>query len=291
MRSTLKHISFNKRTPIHHEPKRKSGFPWKKLIISLIGALLVIVSGAWIYFMQGIPSIDGLEHGEFFRESSIIYDKDGNEIYSIYKDGKRTYIPYDGVSQNIIDATISTEDRTFFENPGIDLMGLMRVAATYVTGGQFGRLGGASTISQQLIKNTLLTNERSVKRKIQEAYLSYSLNSTYSKEKILEMYLNTISFGHNANGIEQASRTFFGKSAKDVGPLGASILASLPNGPTKFSPYMHRDALMGKLEVYPASDTANRISLVSTEDKKTYAPLYTEFKSYLSGITLERRDS
>lgn len=117
-----------------------SGFPWKKLIISLAGALLVIVSGAWIYFMQGIPSIDGLEHGEFFRESSIIYDKDGNEIYSIYKDGKRTYIPYSSVSQNIVDATISTEDRTFFENPGIDFMGLIRVAATYVTGGQFGRL-------------------------------------------------------------------------------------------------------------------------------------------------------
>jgi membrane peptidoglycan carboxypeptidase len=128
-----------------------------------------------------------------------------------------------------------------------------------------------------------------IKRKIQEAYLSYSMNSTYSKEKILEMYLNTISFGHNASGIEQASRTFFGKSAKDVGPLGATILASLPNGPTKYSPYMHRDRLMGKLEIYPASDPDNRTILLSPEDKKTYAPLYDEFKSYLSGMTLERQ--
>jgi len=71
--------------------------------------------------MQGIPSLDTLEKGDFFRESTIIYDKDGNEIYTIFKDGKRTYIPYEEVSQSIIDAIISTEDRTFFENPGIDL--------------------------------------------------------------------------------------------------------------------------------------------------------------------------
>ena len=87
---------------------------------------------------------------------------------------------------------------------------------------------GTSTISQQLIKNTLLTNERSIKRKVQEMYLSYQLNNTYSKEKILEMYFNAFSFGYNANGIEEASRTYFGKSAKEVGPLGAPILASLP---------------------------------------------------------------
>ncbi len=116
------------------------------------------------------------------------------------------------------------------------------------------------------------------------------MNNTYSKEKILEMYMNTISFGHNASGIEQASRTFFGKSAKDVGPLGATILASLPNGPTKYSPYLHRDRLMGKLEVYPLSDEASRTQLLAPEDKKIYAPLYDEFKSYLSGMTMEKNN-
>ncbi len=78
---------------------------------------------------------------------------------------------------------------------------------------------GTSTISQQLIKNTLLTNEHSLKRKVQEAVLSYKLNKEYSKEKILEMYLNAISYGYNANGIEEAAKTYFGKSAKEVGPL------------------------------------------------------------------------
>lgn len=238
--------------------------------------------------MKGVPSLDNLENEKFFKESTVIYDKDGNEIYTIFKDGKRTNIPYTEISQIIIDATVSTEDRTFFENPGIDILGLVRVGATYITGGRFGRVGGASTISQQLIKNTLLTNEVTIKRKAQEAYLSYRMNKRYSKEKIIEMYLNTISFGHNANGVEQASRIFFGKSAKDVGPLGATILASVINAPTRYSPYMHRDRVMGKLEVYPTSDVVDKTILQTPEEKELYAPLYREFKSYLSGMTVER---
>ncbi len=240
--------------------------------------------------MRWVPSIDNLENDKFFKESTIIYDKDGNEIYTIFKDGKRTNIPYNEISQIIIDAVVSTEDRTFFENPGIDILGLVRVGATYVTWGRFWRVGGASTISQQLIKNTLLTNEVTIKRKAQEAYLSYIMNRKYSKEKIIEMYLNTISFWHNASGIEQASRTFFWKSAKDVGPLGATILASVINAPTRYSPYMHRSRVMGKLEVYPSADINDRLILETTEQKELYAPLYQEFKSYLSGITVERKN-
>ncbi len=148
-------------------------------------------------------------------------------IYTLFKDGKRTYVSYDDISQSLKDAIISTEDRTFFENPGIDFMGLVRAGAKYAVGSN-DTVKGTSTISQQLIRNTILTNEHSIKRKIQEMYLSYNLNKTYSKEKILEMYFNAFSFGYNANGIEEASRTYFGKSAKDVGPLGATILASLP---------------------------------------------------------------
>lgn len=242
--------------------------------------------------MKWIPNISGLENGEYFRENTIIYDKDGNEIYSVFKNGKRTYIEYDGISRSITDAVVSIEDKSFFENPGIDIFWLLRVGVSYVTNGKIGgRIWGASTISQQLIKNTLLTNEKSIKRKVQEAVLSYQMNKDYSKEKILEMYLNTISFWNNSNGVEQASRTFFWKSAKDVGPLWGTILASIINAPTRYSPYLHRDKLMGKIEVYTATDPENRIILQSTDDKKLYAPLYNEFKSYLSGITIERQDS
>ena len=257
-------------------------------VLVLIGALGMLI--LWGAFLRGAPAIESLESGDYFRESTTIYDKDGGVIYSLFKDGKRTYVASDAISQSLKDAIVSTEDRTFFENPGIDLTGLVRAGAKYVMGST-DVVKGTSTISQQLIKNTILTNERSIKRKLQEMYLSYQLNKTYSKDKILEMYFNAFSFGYNANGVEEASRTYFGKSAKDVGPLGATILASLPKWPTYYSPYLHRDRLMGKLDIYPQWDPTNSQTLISIEDRKTYAPIYTGFKSYLSGMTMERSDN
>lgn len=263
---------------------------WKKVIwiILISGSCTVLFFG--FYFLHDIPSIEKIADWNYFRESTVIYDKDGNEIYSIFKDGKRTYVWYDAISDSIKNAIISAEDRTFFENPWIDFKGLLRVTATYITG-NYGRVWGASTISQQLIKNTLLTNERSIKRKVQEGYLSYRLNNNYTKEKILEMYLNAISFWYNANGIEQASRTFFWKSAKDVWPLWATILASLPNGPTKFSPYLHRDRLMGKLDVYPSENPENAKTLITSDDKKNYASLYNWFKSYIGWLSMTQESN
>lgn len=257
-------------------------------VLLLIGALGVLV--LWGIFLRGMPSIESLESGDYFRESTTIYDKDGGVIYNLFKDGKRTYVTSEEISQYLKDAIVSTEDKTFFENPGIDMMWLIRAGWKYILGSN-DTVRGTSTISQQLIRNTILTNERSVKRKIQEMYLSYQLNNNYSKDKILEMYFNAFSFGYNANGVEEASRTYFGKSAKDVWPLGATILASLPKGPTYYSPYIHRDRLMGKLDVYPEWDPSSGKMLTSLEDKKTYGTIYTEFKSYLSGMTMERQES
>lgn len=266
----------------------KHFFSWKNLL-KIFGVLLILwVLGfavLWAFFLRGVPDINSLERGDYFRESTVIYDKDKNPIYTLFNDGKRTYIPFSDISQSIKDAIVSTEDKTFYENPGVDLMGIVRAFGRYALWNT-NDIKGTSTISQQLIKNTLLTNERSIKRKAQEAYLSYKLNKTYSKEKILEMYLNTISFGYNANGIEEASRAYFWKSAKDVGPLGASILASLPKGPTFYSPYAHRDRLMGFLSVYPVADSTEKTTLDDIT-KVQYKPLYDEFKSYLSGMTIE----
>jgi membrane peptidoglycan carboxypeptidase len=157
-------------------------------MLAVIGALLV-----WGVFLRDLPDIHMIEKGGYFTESTVIYDKDGNEIYNFGQSGKRTYVPYELISQPIKDALVSTEDQRFFENPGVDIMGLARAGVNYILGKSSG-IQGTSTISQQLIKNTLLTNERSLKRKIQEAYLAYQLNQTYSKEKILEMYLNAIDF-------------------------------------------------------------------------------------------------
>ncbi|GAB0174437.1 MAG: hypothetical protein HHAS10_03160 [Candidatus Altimarinota bacterium] len=252
-----------------------------------LGLLAATIGGIILYsIIKNTPSIDSIERGDYFQESTVIYDKDKQPIYTLYADGKRTYKGYTEISNSIKDAIISTEDKTFFENPGIDLKGLARAGINYVTG-KTDRIKGTSTLSQQLISYTLLSKERSIKRKIKEAYLSYQLNKNYSKEKILEMYLNTISFGHNANGVEEASRTYFGKGASEVGPLGATILASLPKGPTYYSPYLHRNRLMGEVIVYPLDDPASKISLESIETRSEFGKMYTTFKQYLSGITLE----
>ncbi len=237
-------------------------------------------------FMRWVPDIGSIERGDYFQESTVIYDKDKNPIYTLFNDGKRTYADYGEISDAIKNAIVSTEDKTFFENPGIDIKWLLRAGYNYISG-KTTRIQGTSTLSQQLISYTLLSKERSIKRKVQEAYLSYMLNKSYSKEKILEMYLNTISYGYNANGIEEASKTFFWKSAKDVGPLWASILASLPKWPTYYSPYSHRDRLMGEVYVYPLDNPEWKISLSVAENRAHYKKMYTEFKSYLSGITLE----
>lgn len=244
----------------------------------------------WATIIRTIPPLENLSDGNYFQESTVIYDSNWQEIYNLYKDGKRTYVPYENISQIMKDAIISTEDRTFFENPGFDLKGLVRAWANYILG-KTDKVKGTSTLSQQLISVTLLSKERSIKRKLQEAYLSYRLNKEFSKEKILEMYLNAISFGSNANGIEQASKTFFGKSANELGPLSAAILASLPKWPTYYSPYSHRSRLMGWVNVYPASDPTNTHILNTEEDRKGYQKIYSDFERYLSGMTFESQDN
>ena len=294
----IKHITSRSRSPRHQGSAYMQNLQsslkkvWKKWIfLRIFGVILILIAVGiitlWGVFLKWAPAIETLASGNYFRESTTIYDKDGGVIYSLFKDGKRTYISYDQISQSLKDAIVSTEDRTFFENPGVDLMGIIRAGGKYIMGSN-DTIKGTSTISQQLIRNTILTNERSIKRKIQEMYLSYKLNTTYSKEKILEMYFNAFSFGYNANGVEEASRTYFGKSAKDVGALGATILASLPKWPTYYSPYLHRDRLMGKLEVYPKDDPKNSKILISVEDKKIYSPIYDAFRTYISNMTMER---
>ncbi len=250
------------------------------------GVFIAIIAGTlivWWVFLRDLPDIKNIDNPNYSKESTVFYDIDGNEFYRYWENGKRIYVKYDQISQSIKDAIISAEDQGFFENPGIDILGLARAGFNYVTG-RSSQIQGTSTLSQQLIKNTLLTNERSIKRKIQEAYLAYQLNQTYTKEQILEKYLNLIEFGHGANGIEQASLTFFGKSAKDVWPLGASILASLPKSPTAFSPYSKRERLMGKIEAYPSNDPSNRVLLEINIANGKYAPLYTTFKEYIKGL-------
>ncbi len=299
MNSSLRKNTFSSKKPYQKRKKESffSGFSWNiftrifrlGFFIKLFWVLIIIgtLSGAGILFtfMRWVPDVSSIERGDYFQESTVIYDKDKKPIYTLFTDGKRTYSDYAEISDAIKNAIVSTEDKTFFENPWIDVKWLIRAGYNYVSG-KTTRIQWTSTLSQQLISYTLLSKERSLKRKVQEAYLSYQLNKNYSKEKILEMYLNTISYGSNANGVEEASKTYFWKSAKDVWPLWASILASLPKWPTFYSPYSHRDRLMWEVYVYPLDDPDIKISLYTQENRKNYSRMYNTFKWYLSWITL-----
>lgn len=259
------------------------------VVMTLFSFGLLALAVLYFAFLRTLPSIETIEN-DVLPESTVIYDRNGGELYKLYDEEKRTYVPYAGISDHMKDAIIAAEDKTFFENPGIDLRGLVRSGVNFAFG-KTDKIQGTSTISQQLIKNTFLSNERSIERKFKEIYLSYRLNSKYSKEKILELYLNKISFGNNAYGVEEASKTYFGKSAKDVGVLGSTILASLPKGPTYYSPFSHRDRLMGYLYAYSEGGEADKVFIDSPEKIKEYSVLVESFKKTVSKFEIKRKTS
>lgn len=269
----------------------------KAMLYCIIGFLAFIFLGGiiiYIKYIKDLPSISELENLEI-AQASTIYDRDGNELYSIFKE-KRTYIWYENISQNMVHAIVAWEDKRFFENPGVDIIGLFR-AVLYRVIGKSDSLWGTSTLTQQLIRNTIIENRSSsesfssaVGRKIKEIYLAYKLTSGVSKEKILELYLNKISYWSNAFGIEQASRTFFGKHAKELDVLEASVLASLPKGPTYYSPYNNYDRLMGYPYFYPkvTGGSDNTISVYTPEEEEKNRDITDEFKRFIKNLDLKR---
>lgn len=228
-------------------------------ILSTI-VFLVLIWIVYEKYIKPLPSIKDLENIDI-AESSIIYDKNWGELYKVYKE-KRTYINYDSISKNMVHAIVAGEDKTFFENQWVDFTRMIG-AIVYFWIGKADRIKWTSTISQQLIRNTIISNENSIWRKIKEIYLSYELNKWVSKEKILELYLNKIFFGSNAYWIEQATKTFFGKKASDLSPLEASILASLPKWPAYYSPYTYPDRLLWYPYLYE-EETPNDIKKIVT---------------------------
>lgn len=230
-----------------------------------------------------MPSISDIETS--FKESSIIYDREWNQLYTIYGgDENRQYIPYEQISPHVVDALVAMEDQRFFTNIGFDIFGITRAAITCT---MWGRCSGWSSLSQQLIKNTLLMNESLYRRKVQEIVLSLQLNIRFSKEKILELYLNKISFGSNSYGVEQASRRFFGKPATDIDILESSIIASLPKTPTGYNPYSRRDRLMGYVYYH---DTNGSQEWIVKVDTLSNPEIFASFKQALSQMrfTTER---
>ncbi|RMG83465.1 MAG: PBP1A family penicillin-binding protein, partial [Bacteroidetes bacterium] len=201
----------------------------------------------WISSLK-LPDLDNFTE-RTINSSSKIYDTTGEVIlYDVHENIQRTYVPYEKISPYIINAFIAIEDKKFYEHPGIDVKSTIR--AIIQTGlkklgiKKDGRIQGGSTITQQVIKNTLLTRERTISRKIKEWTLSLKLEKRLSKQEIMEYYLNEVPYMGSMYGVEQGAQALFSKHASDVTLAEAAYLASIPNAPAYLSPYgPNRDKL------------------------------------------------
>lgn len=178
-------------------------------------------------------------------ESTKIYDRTGTILlYDLHRGARRTVVPYSDISLNVKNATVAIEDSEYWQHSGIRITAIFRAVLTNLFQGNLLGGQGGSTITQQVIKNSLLTNEKKISRKLKEWILAMRLEKTLDKETILSLYLNEIPYGGTVYGIEEAAQTFLGKSSRDLSIAEAAYLAALPNAPTYYSPYGdHRDKL------------------------------------------------
>tara|TARA_A100001011_G_scaffold181672_1_gene190531 strand:+ start:42680 stop:45028 length:2349 start_codon:yes stop_codon:yes gene_type:complete len=214
-------------------------FSAKFFIIFLIVAIFLSLSTLW-YFSIGLPDYKKLSTYQP-PISSRVYSDNG-KLIAEYALEKRLFIPYESVPKKIINSFLSAEDKNFFNHPGVDAKGILRALFKNLKNlNENKRLEGASTITQQVAKNFLLTNEVSINRKIKEAILAFRIERAYSKERILELYLNQIYLGQGTYGIAAASLEYFDKSVKDLNYPEAALLAALPKAPSKYDPYKYYD--------------------------------------------------
>ena len=214
-------------------------FSIKFIIIFFVIVIFFVFSTLW-YFSVGLPDYKKLSNYQP-PISSRVYSEN-NKLIAEYALEKRFFIPYESIPDKVINAFLSAEDKNFFSHPGIDAKGILRAIIKNIRNiSQNKRLEGASTITQQVAKNFLLTNEVSMKRKVKEAILAFRIERAYTKQRILELYLNQIYLGQSTYGIAAASLEYFDKSIKELNYPEAALLAALPKAPSKYNPYKYSE--------------------------------------------------
>ena len=220
---------------------------WKELIIDAlilcIAGFIIIVAGVliWVSSLE-IPDLSAFEERRVLQ-STKIYDRTGEILlYDLHQDVKRTVVPLEEMSRHAKNATVAIEDDQFYNHMGIDIRAILRAAISNLSEG--GVSQGGSTITQQVIKNSVLDREQTLARKAKEAILSIKLEQVLTKEEILEVYLNESPYGGTIYGIEEAAQSFFSTSSSQLSLAQAAYLAALPQAPTYLSPFgTNRDAL------------------------------------------------
>jgi 1A family penicillin-binding protein len=265
--------------------------------IVIIGGLAFLsAAGIVLYHNATLPDYRMLDQ-HATPESSKIFSRDGTLLYEFHGEVKRTPVELQDIGQDFKNATIAIEDKDFYNHGAVSLPGVVRaIVANYKSGAV---IQGGSTITQQLVKNALLSRQRSFGRKLSEILLAYKIESHFSKTQILGLYLNEIPYGRNAYGVEAASQAYFGKSAKDISLAESAYLAALPQAPSYFNPTGDHPAELEarKNKVLDLMLEQNYINQAqhnaAREEKVTFKPVKTSivapyFVSWVQNILTER---
>lgn len=254
----------------------------KKYLIWGLGGFLLFVALLFIWYSKDLPTFGKIKKLHPI-ESTKIMDRNGQVLYDVHGEQRRTVIDFNDMPDSIKHATIAAEDKDFYKHFGFSVSGILRSVYNNITGKK-GYLAGGSTITQQYVKNALLSPKKTLTRKLKELILTVEVEIMFSKDQILAMYLNEISYGSNAYGIEEAAKTYFDKSAKDLTLAESVILASLPKAPTYYSPYgSHPDKLEDRKN-YILERMASLNYISEEEAKKAKAEKLT-YVPYRENIT------
>ncbi len=296
--------------PVYSLPagRTQHGFTWRKgfgclvrmAIMGMFGLIVLLLIGGSFALSQyysiasTLPSIDDLRQRASQFETTRILDRNGNNLYEILDPsaGRRTYVKLDKISPSLVAATIATEDKSFYTHPGFDPMAILRAFWQNYQGGE--TVSGASTITQQLARSLLFSpqerNDRSYLRKVREAILAAEITRRYSKNEILELYLNEIPFGNLAYGVEAAAETYFRTSADKLSLGQAAFLAGLPQAPSVYDIYKNRDETLHRMNdvlvlMIEASKAENCIHVSNSSqpvcvDEKAALDAFNEIVAY-----------
>lgn len=242
-----------------------------KLILLILLFIFFIAMSFLAYGVLGIiadaPETDLNNMASAFDQTTSIYTEDGRLLENVEAVEYRRIVSIDDIPDNLINAIISVEDQRFYSHPGIDMRGILGSLVTNIKAGRIVR--GGSTLTQQLVKNVYLTNQKVYDRKIKEAYLALRVESHLSKEQILEDYLNIINLGQGAYGVQAAAWTYFSKDVKDLNLNECTLLAAIAKSPVEYSPFKryYKEDLKGDEEIFAQSEVAGELMYFVKNEK------------------------
>ena len=218
---------------------RKKRHIFRKIVLALL--VLTVLSLVAGYFIFDVPSWQRLDLTRItaIAQTGVIYDGEGQPISALKGSEDRTLIDLSELPDHVKNAFIAAEDLRFYKHPGFDIVRIFGAVMANLRSRTFSE--GASTITQQLVKLTHLSSEKTIARKLEEVYLALQLESACTKDEILEMYLNYVYFGRGAYGVEAAARSYFGLSAKEISPAQAAALAAIIKAPSAYAPHLNAD--------------------------------------------------